>query len=61
MTKKDFDDLFQKQRNIQQQSRNIEQAISTLQGLCEHKWKHEGHSHKEDLYVCLICRSEKWE
>tara|TARA_R110000868_G_C10319813_1_gene713024 strand:- start:39 stop:224 length:186 start_codon:yes stop_codon:yes gene_type:complete len=61
MTKETFDELFEKQQQICAQLRTVDQAIASMQALCTHDWKYEGHGHNDDAYTCLICRKEKWE
>jgi len=38
--------------------KKIEKAIESLQDICEHDWKNNGHDSHKDHYICEICNLE---
>ena len=61
MIKETFNELFEKRQQICTQLRTVNRAIASMQALCTHDWKYEGHEHNDDAYTCLICRKKKLE
>lgn len=52
-------ELKDKQRAGWKQYQDAEAGIKSLQSLCQHDWRYEGHSHNDDHYTCTICGAEE--
>ena len=53
--------LIEEQNKLHLALQKVTIAIKSLQELCEHDWKDEGHDSHKDHYICKICgKTSSW-
>ena len=56
ISKEMMDSLFEKREVLYKEVKKIDQAISTLQEICEHDYIGDGHDSHRDHFKCKICK-----